>query len=334
MDKTSFRVLTLTVSCMLLLSATAERAVAWPCPPPAPPCHTCTPTGWEPYGDCWGGCPSCESCVSCWCVNDCIGCESCIGGSCQEDDSKCGAGETCCGHWCCGNVCCDGTCCFSWQMCCNGTCCDPGDCCNSEICCSGQECCTDSGSYCCPSGYTCCEGNCCFPLTETCCNGECCSTDDCCIDGNCVSTCWTTNTQPGSTDPCPPCDGITGSPHCSGTQREESDYLYCTSAGTGTGGYCACYETLQVVGYYYECKINWDCGHIIDCADGIIECIITCATAGCMLNVAQCIACILENSEECTDPCEFVESCEKDPDNYNEIKREVFSNFGGSSCEG
>jgi len=37
MDKTKRRVLGLTVGFMLFLSTTAERAVAWPCPPPAPP---------------------------------------------------------------------------------------------------------------------------------------------------------------------------------------------------------------------------------------------------------------------------------------------------------
>jgi len=47
MDKLRFRVVTLMVSCTLLLSGTAREVVAWPCPPPAPPCHICTPTGWE-----------------------------------------------------------------------------------------------------------------------------------------------------------------------------------------------------------------------------------------------------------------------------------------------
>jgi len=141
MDKTSYRILTLTVGCMLFLSTTAQRVIAWPCPP-CPDCHTCTPTGCEPYGNCWGGCPSCESCVSCWCqctsecgcggksctgCCECSGC-SCVGGDCppchdcntvtceceyQCDPDDC---ETCVDGSCqvCGGdpneTCCDGTC--------------------------------------------------------------------------------------------------------------------------------------------------------------------------------------------------------------------------------
>ena len=104
MDKTSYRVLTLTVGFMLLLSTTAQQVIAWtPCPPPRPPCHTCTPTGWE---------------------NDC------------------GAGQTCCGGSCCSNTCCNGVCCGSGQSCCGGECCNPDDCCNGECCPGG--CCEDS----------------------------------------------------------------------------------------------------------------------------------------------------------------------------------------------
>ena len=96
MDKTSYRVLTLAVSCMLFLSIIAERAVAWPCSPPGPEgcgdCYTCTSTGCEPYGDCWGGCPSCESCVNCYCQcnaecgcggRTCPACKSCVGCNCE-----------------------------------------------------------------------------------------------------------------------------------------------------------------------------------------------------------------------------------------------------------
>lgn len=51
---------------VLLLSSFIAPAVA--CPPPD--CGDCYyPDGDSciPYGDCWGGCPTCESCVSCYC---------------------------------------------------------------------------------------------------------------------------------------------------------------------------------------------------------------------------------------------------------------------------
>ena len=179
----TLRVLTLTASCMLLLCSTAQQVGAWPCPPPNPPCHTCTPTGWE---------------------------------------YNCGAGETCCGGSCCGNVCCNGTCCGAGETCCNGTCCASGNCCNNEICCnSGDSCCTDSGAgdaYCCASGKTCCDKACCDPATEkccddiggdddgyccdanyTCCEGSCCDPNETCCDGTCCDT---------STQKC--CDDIGG----------------------------------------------------------------------------------------------------------------------------
>lgn len=73
MDKTSYRLLTLTVSCMLFLSITAEQVIAWPCPSPRPPCHTCTPTGWECLAECGCGgrtCPDCWDCVNCECECD------------------------------------------------------------------------------------------------------------------------------------------------------------------------------------------------------------------------------------------------------------------------
>lgn len=116
---------------------------------------------------------------------------------------------------------------------------------------------------------------------------------------------------------------------------EIDPYQYCIPAGTGTGGYCECNETLQPVGYFYDCKINWDCGHIYECLDGLDECLGTCAVTCGVLDFISCIACILEWSEECTNPCEFVEKCEKDEDNPQPITRPVFSGYGGSSsCEG
>jgi len=125
MDKMSHRVLALTVGCMLLLSATAEQVIAWPCPPPAPDCHTCTPTGWE---------------------YDCV------------------AGESCCDDTCCNTStqkCCDdiggdddGYCCDPNDICCKGNCCNPILCevCNSV---TGQ-----CESICNPDTQVCCDGVC------------------------------------------------------------------------------------------------------------------------------------------------------------------------------
>ena len=74
MHKTSYRVLTLTIVCIVLLSVTAEHAFAWPCTT-CPACETCTPTGCECYADgitkcgCGGkGCPGCCKCQDCVCV--------------------------------------------------------------------------------------------------------------------------------------------------------------------------------------------------------------------------------------------------------------------------
>lgn len=128
MNKTSYKVLTLTVGWLLMLSCIAERAVAWPCPPPRPPCHTCTPTGWE-YDctgcrSCVGGCSGCCKCSNCGCVDDsnkcdpdecCVGC-NCYGPICEncheinDDQNECGhtwdasEGSPCADDWCIKNV--------------------------------------------------------------------------------------------------------------------------------------------------------------------------------------------------------------------------------------
>ena len=88
MDKTHLRVLTLTVSCMLLLSITAQQVMAWPCPP-CPDCETCTPTGCECNAECGCGGKTCSGC----CV-----CSNC---SCVPDDSECGDPDC----WDCDNNC-------------------------------------------------------------------------------------------------------------------------------------------------------------------------------------------------------------------------------------
>jgi hypothetical protein len=90
MDKKSCRVLTLTVSCLLFLSTTAQQVIAWPCNPPAcPSCYTCTPTGCECLADCGCGgktCSGCYTCSGCSCVLNCssIDCETCNEGVCED----------------------------------------------------------------------------------------------------------------------------------------------------------------------------------------------------------------------------------------------------------
>jgi|GEM_PF-3270415 len=193
MDKTIDRILILTVGCMLLLSTTAQRVIAWPCKPPGVPCddcYTCTPTGCE------------------W---DCSTGATCCNGSC------CNSGNCCNSTTCCSNsddVCCTDSgsyCCESGKTCCKGTCCDPNYTCCDGTCCntSTQKCCDDIGGvndgYCCYPNDICCKGNCCDPNlcldcnsttgqcesicdpnSEFCCDGTCCKNYQCCIDGNCV----------------------------------------------------------------------------------------------------------------------------------------------------
>ena len=96
------------LSCFLLLSGLSTPAMACP-PPDCGDCHTWDPNIKEcvPYGDCWGGCPECESCVSCYCecTSECCtdldceyggeGCESCVDCICEDDDSKCNSCQNC-----------------------------------------------------------------------------------------------------------------------------------------------------------------------------------------------------------------------------------------------
>ena len=304
---------------------------------------------------CYGGscnytCRSeaCQTCINDWCeVCDGEPMQSCCDGTCFTwPENKCcddigGIGD---GYSCAANkTCCKGECCDPGKSCCDGTCYNP----LTQGCCEGltiydkatEKCCNDGLGNTCPKYFTCCDGDCCDDLDENCCNGTCCSKDDCCIDGTCVTdTCFTTTTIYGSTDTCPDCEDISG-PSCGGTQREQEDYDVCVTlpAGGGTSGYCDCDEEEQVVGYYYDCKINWDCSHMLDCAKDIVECALTCVAGVCLKSktkILQCISCIRENSVECTDACGFVEKCEKDDDNKAPIRRDVFTNFGSSSCKG
>ena len=320
--------------------------------------------------DCCGGQCGCGTGQEC-CGNECCDPADCCGGQCG-----CGTGQECCGNECCDPAdCCGDECCSASEECCGGECCDPADCCGDECCseseeccggeccdpadCCGDECCDSSDSccedlkcyypllyHCCNDGngticlfdHTCCEGNCCWNYEETCCGGICCSKDDCCIDDICITdTCWTSQTDLASTVQCMDCEEISGDAKCSGTMQEYDDYDFCVYAGTGTNGYCGCHEEEQTVGYYYGCKINWDCGKIYQCALEAVECLIGPCTTGagmCPLEVVACVACIKELSDSCTEPCVLVEKCEKDENNSSPIIRPVFTHFSGSSCAG
>lgn len=75
-----------------------------------PPCQYCYMGECMPYGDCGGGCPACESCVSCWCQctseccenSDCTGAchNGCSGCSCVNDNTKCSTCKECVGGNC------------------------------------------------------------------------------------------------------------------------------------------------------------------------------------------------------------------------------------------
>lgn len=148
------------LACALLLSHLTTTLLGSGCDPPCtgcqncedgvcvdrdylcPDCHYCYMGTCIPYGDCGGGCPTCESCVSCWCQctseccedSDCTGeCHNgCSGCNCVDDESKC-PGE------------CD--------TCDDGTCTDHDYLCNWRLCetCNDGECedrCPALGKYC------------------------------------------------------------------------------------------------------------------------------------------------------------------------------------------
>ncbi len=97
MKQTMSRTIDLLLICFLLLFCLTSRATATP--PPCPDCYywDSGEAGCVPYGDCWGGCPNCESCVNCYCHctseccedSHCSGCCTCSGCSCVDNDANC-----------------------------------------------------------------------------------------------------------------------------------------------------------------------------------------------------------------------------------------------------
>jgi len=166
MKKRMSRAIVLVLFCLLIMLGLSSRSTATP--PPCPDCEY-----WSfieerciPYGDCWGGCTNCKTCVDCWCRclaeccfdAHCSGCCKCSGCQCVDDTPSCFGGcYACIG---CGCI---------YQ-------CDPDNCqiCVDNVC---ENRCTQD-----PASCDECDGvgNCvsaCDPNTQVCCDGTC--TDKC-----------------------------------------------------------------------------------------------------------------------------------------------------------
>jgi hypothetical protein len=140
-------------------------------------CYTCQDGVWVPYGNCWGGCDNCYSCVNCWCscTSDCCGewmcstCQTCINCKCEcRSTSPCCEDSDCPMCYKCGPDCecyCASSCCFdlmclqNCNACVNCECqyqCDPDKC---ETCVGWPDgeckvCEGDTSKKCCPD-HTC-----------------------------------------------------------------------------------------------------------------------------------------------------------------------------------
>lgn len=194
--------LILFLTCLLLLSGFTATAIACCEGPPPGECYVCEDTVWVQYGDCWGDCPTCESCVDCYC--DCIAecgcegktcptCESCVACSC-ECTAECGCeGKTCSSCCDCENCSCVG----------NDSRCDEDKC---EFCAAPCTCidrCPMIDEYC--DG----AGNCVECLTDADCKRG--DHYGCgCEDHECED-CWEFSTVPSNeVEPCPECSNAMG----------------------------------------------------------------------------------------------------------------------------
>ena len=234
--------------CLLSLSFIVP-ARAWP--PPCPDCYYWNGSSCVPYGNCWGGCPECESCVNCYCDctseccddSDCTGCESCVDCACVDDDDNCTGCEDCVSGSCEDN-----------DLNCSSIDCET---CNEGVC---EDECPALGEYCwygdcvecidvldCELCYVCIHHECVHPC------------DECYYPKYCGSACACVECYPGtddtttcssglSSDDCTGCTEWPISP-CSG--REKVVYTNNTLT-TCTGPDCGsvdvlCYTT-------YECE--------------------------------------------------------------------------------
>lgn len=196
----------------------------------------------------------------------------------------------------------------------------------------------------------CCDGECYDNLLQGCCNGQvydlitqccvggtvqprcglqCCSSDEKCCDGSCCNKVWTKQTIGSSIEPCSDCEYIPGQHMCDGTTTELESYEKCLNVGVGQGGeHCDCHQSMQVVGYTYQCMIHYDVGKMAWCLLQGTWCAAECYFLRDPVGCANCLAGV----DCCGGPCEqcdFVLECKKDPFSYGvEVKRLVFLSFG------
>jgi len=275
MGKTSYRVLTLIVGCMLLLSTTAQQVIAWPCRPPGEPCgdcYTCTETGCE--WDCGAG-------------------ETCCGGICCDPDDCCN-GEYCCsGQECCTDI--GAYCCPSGYTCCEGSCCDPA----TETCCAGT-CCSN----------TCCNGVCCDP-GEECCDGECAVPTDNCwginltiiYDGSCV--CF---------DPPVTCMSNDDELRELGYGKIASYVRECVKVPSGTCGRTQCdvFEgENQLIAKLWTCRdetdmmgvlLCWEINALVciaECSAAVSACAVNPGSPECSQGLNDCLQCLTSKGIDC-----------------------------------
>jgi hypothetical protein len=281
--------------CLLTLWTFSPAALACCTQPPPGNCYYCYNGVWVRYGDCWSGCPACESCPSCWC----------------ECNAECG---------------CEGRTCPTCESCVNCSCQCIAECCQDSHCgppgcwdCIGCEC-----QFACATGQNCCGGSCC---SNACCNGVCCGAGQICCNDTCCNKVWTTATVSGSIESCPGCQGILGS--CPGTTTEINDYLVCAPAEGGQGGHCGCNTTMQVVGHIYPCMRNWDIEKMLWCAGRGLWCTAVCIVT---MDPAKCANCLAGAGTDCCggdgcEVCDFIEACEKDNSTSEPVIELVFSGF-------
>ena len=262
-----------------------------------------------PYGDCWGGCPSCESCVECYC--DCIAecgcegktcptCESCVACSC-ECTAECGCeGKTCSGCCTCQNCSCEP---------------DNGECGNCQECNANCDCVKKAGAEC--------EDN-----------SDCEPEEYCCVwPPNCecycdVGSCWEMRYFPALEEECDECEGPLT--HC--VDIVEIRAAYTTWVAATIEGYCKDPKKQVTVGHMYQCKPDWDLGEIEQCVGHSMICHYICHAAihsGHPLALAACALCLVDEAIACASGgiCTFVEDCVQG-DEVMPIERDVLDYQG------
>jgi hypothetical protein len=120
------------------------------------------------------------------------------------------------------------------------------------------------------------------------------------------------------------CDGI--------RVTDQPSYDSCLNVGVGPGEHCECNEEEQRVGWQYSCLEDWDWSLMLECGAECVCCAITCL--GSAADPASCSDCLMNLQLDCCGGetchmCDFLESC--DPTNPQEIRENVFINFGDCS---